>query len=42
MKAKKNKKNFTIIAIGLINLILSIVVIHNLSNNVPINVSITI
>lgn len=38
MKAKKNKKNFTIIAIGLINLILSIVVIHNLSNNVPINI----
>ena len=34
----KNKKNFTILGIGILNLILSIFAIVKLSNNIPINI----
>lgn len=34
----KNKKNFTILLIGVLNLVLSIFVILKLSNNIPINI----
>lgn len=34
----KNKKNFTILGIGVLNLILSIFAISKLSNNIPINI----
>ncbi len=34
----KNKKNFTILGIAILNLILSIIAISKLSNNIPINI----